>query len=73
MKRPFVRSAKAVLASAIIATASTAIAQETIKLGVITDRIGPAKPWSEPITAGAVYAVKELNAGAACSGRKWNC
>ena len=45
-------------------------AQDTIKLGVITDRIGPAKPWSEPITLGAVYAVRELNAKGGLLGKK---
>jgi len=44
--------------------------QDTIKLGVITDRIGPAKPWSEPITLGASYAVRELNAKGGLLGKK---
>ena len=46
------------------------MAQDTIKFGVIADHIGFAKPWSEPITAGAVYAVKELIAKGGLLGKK---
>ncbi|MES2535006.1 MAG: ABC transporter substrate-binding protein [Pseudomonadota bacterium] len=70
MRPLFLLHAKAILAGAIIAAASTAVAQETIRIGLITDRIGPAKPWSEPITVGAVYAVKELNAKGGLLGKK---
>jgi branched-chain amino acid transport system substrate-binding protein len=47
-----------------------ALAQEPVKIGIIVDRIGFAKAWSEPISQGAVYAVKELNAKGGILGRK---
>ena len=47
-----------------------ALAQETIKIGVITDRVGPAKPWSEPIMQGTIYAAKEVNAKGGVLGKK---
>lgn len=62
--------AKALFAGALVAAAGAAAAQETIKFGVITDRIGPAKPWSEPITAGAAFAVREINAKGGLLGKK---
>ena len=42
--------------------AAPAFAQDSIKIGLIVDRVGFAKAWSEPITQGAVYAARELNA-----------
>lgn len=58
------------LASALCAMAAPAAAQDPIKIGLIVDRIGFAKAWSEPITQGAVYAAKELNAKGGVLGRK---
>ena len=45
-------------------------AQDSIKIGLIVDRIGFAKAWSEPITQGAVYAARELNAKGGLLGKK---
>lgn len=56
--------------AAAFAFAASAVAQETIKIGVIADRVGVAKPWSEPISLGAVYAAKELNAKGGILGMK---
>jgi len=67
MKRNFL---KAVLASAAIVIAPNVLAQNTIKLGWITDRVGPAKPYAEPVTQGAEYAVRELNARGGILGRQ---
>jgi branched-chain amino acid transport system substrate-binding protein len=50
--------------------AATSFAQEPIRIGLIVDRIGFAKAWSEPITQGAVYAARELNAKGGVLGRK---
>ena len=50
--------------------AAPAFAQDTIKIGLIVDRIGFAKAWSEPITQGAVYAARELNAKGGLLGKK---
>jgi len=58
------------LAAALFGIAAPAAAQEPIKIGLIVDRIGFAKAWSEPITQGAVYAAKELNAKGGVLGRK---
>lgn len=72
MPQPKLRfSLKALLTGALLAAAGTGVlAQETIKIGVIADRVGFAKPWSEPITAGAAFAVKELNAKGGLLGKK---
>jgi branched-chain amino acid transport system substrate-binding protein len=67
MKRIFL---KAVLASAVVAAAPAVLAQNTIKFGVITDRVGPAKPYAEPVTQGIEYAVKELNAKGGILGKQ---
>ncbi|MES2537141.1 MAG: ABC transporter substrate-binding protein [Pseudomonadota bacterium] len=67
MKRTFL---KAVLAGAVVVAAPTVLAQETIKIGLITDDTGPAKAYAEPVTQGAVYAVKELNAKGGILGKK---
>ena len=40
-----------------------------IRIGVITDKVGPAKPYAEPVTQGAVFAAKELNARGGILGR----
>jgi len=58
------------LAAAFFGMAAPAAAQDPIKIGLIVDRIGFAKAWSEPITQGAVYAAKELNAKGGVLGRK---
>src|SRR3970282_2193566 len=36
-------------------------AQETIKIGVITDRVGVSKPYAEPATEGAVFGAAKVN------------
>jgi len=58
------------LATALLGIAAPAAAQDPIKIGLIVDRIGFAKAWSEPITQGAVYAARELNAKGGVLGRK---
>jgi branched-chain amino acid transport system substrate-binding protein len=47
-----------------------ASAQETIKVGVITDKVGPAKPYAEPATEGIVFGADELNRKGGVLGRK---
>jgi branched-chain amino acid transport system substrate-binding protein len=48
----------------------TAFAQETIKIGVITDRVGPAKPYSEPTLEGIIFGTNEINRKGGVLGRK---
>jgi branched-chain amino acid transport system substrate-binding protein len=60
----------AALAAALVALAGSAMAQDAVRIGIIVDRIGFAKAWSEPISQGAVYAVKELNAQGGVLGKK---
>ena len=61
---------QALCAAALLALGGTALAQDAVKIGLIVDRIGFAKAWSEPITQGAIYAAKELNAKGGVLGRK---
>jgi branched-chain amino acid transport system substrate-binding protein len=56
------------LASGVMAFAAQG--QEPVRIGIITDRVGFAKPWSEPILQGAIYAARELNAKGGVLGRK---
>lgn len=44
--------------------------QETIKVGVITDKVGPAKPYAEPATEGIVFGANEINRRGGVLGRK---
>jgi branched-chain amino acid transport system substrate-binding protein len=50
--------------------AAGAQAQETIKIGVITDRVGVSKPYSEPATEGVIFGANEINAKGGVLGRK---
>jgi branched-chain amino acid transport system substrate-binding protein len=45
-------------------------AQDTIKIGVITDRVGVSKPYSEPNTEGVVFGANEINQKGGINGRK---
>ena len=58
------------LAWALAIAATPAAAQETIKIGVITDKVGPAKPYAEPITQGIEFGTSEINAKGGVLGRK---
>lgn len=69
MKRQFLNTALSLVAGAMVLVAPGAFAQ-TIKIGLITDKVGPAKAYAEPVAQGAVYAVKELNAKGGLLGRQ---
>src|SRR5919205_637126 len=58
----------AMLAAALVGTAAQA--QDTIKIGVITDRVGVSKPYAEPATEGIMFGANELNKKAGVLGRK---
>src|SRR5437868_12517505 len=45
-------------------------AQETIKIGVITDRVGVSKPYAEPATEGMVFGANEINKKGGVLGKK---
>ena len=58
----------AMLAAALIGAAAQA--QDTIKIGVITDRVGVSKPYSEPATEGMVFGANEINKKGGVLGRR---
>ncbi|MFN2646687.1 MAG: ABC transporter substrate-binding protein [Burkholderiales bacterium] len=58
----------AMLAAALVAGAVQA--QETIKIGIITDRVGVSKPYSEPATEGMVFGANEINKKGGVLGKK---
>ena len=60
----------AISLAAAVLFAVPAAAQDAVRIGVITDRVGVAKPWSEPILQGAIYAVRDLNDKGGLLGRK---
>jgi branched-chain amino acid transport system substrate-binding protein len=70
MNRKFLSTARALSAAALVLAAPLAFGQNTIKIGMITDRVGPAKGYAEPVAEGAVYAVKELNAKGGLLGKQ---
>jgi branched-chain amino acid transport system substrate-binding protein len=57
-------------AAALAAFSTAVVSQETIKIGVITDRVGVSKPYSEPATEGVVFGAQEINRGGGLLGRK---
>ncbi len=74
MKSNLFKFAKVALAAAattaMMATAPAFAQSGPIKIGMITDKVGPAKPYAEPVAAGVVFAVKELNAKGGILGRQ---
>lgn len=50
--------------------ASSVFSQETIKIGVITDRVGVSKPYSEPATEGLIFGANEINRKGGLLGRR---
>ena len=58
----------AVLGAAFVAWG--AHAQDTIKIGVITDRVGVSKPYSEPCTEGTIFGAEEINRRGGILGKK---
>jgi branched-chain amino acid transport system substrate-binding protein len=50
--------------------AGAVFSQDTIKIGVITDRVGPAKPYSEPTLEGIQFGTSEINGKGGVLGRK---
>ncbi|MBL8338089.1 MAG: ABC transporter substrate-binding protein [Rhodoferax sp.] len=69
MTSRFLNRARTAVAAALVLLAPVAFAQ-TIKIGLITDKVGPAKGYAEPVAQGAIYAVKELNAKGGLLGRQ---
>src|SRR5688500_17757697 len=58
------------LAALLAAVSASVLAQETIKIGVITDRVGVSKPYSEPATEGVIFGANEINRKGGILGRK---
>ena len=58
------------LAALLAAVSASVGAQETIKIGVITDRVGVSKPYSEPATEGVIFGADEINRKGGVLGRK---
>jgi branched-chain amino acid transport system substrate-binding protein len=62
---------RTLLTAAVLALlAGLAQAQDTIKIGVITDRVGVSKPYSEPATEGLVFGAEEINRKGGVLGKK---
>jgi branched-chain amino acid transport system substrate-binding protein len=62
---------KKLLAGVVLALVTVAAyPQETIKIGVITDKVGPAKPYSEPTLEGIQFGATEINSKGGVLGRK---
>ena len=57
-------------AVALALFAASVFSQETIKIGVITDKVGPAKPYSEPTLEGIQFGADEINRAGGVLGRR---
>lgn len=65
------RRAVLALAASLTTLAAPSWAQNApIRIGMITDRVGPSKPYAEPVAMGAAFAVKEINAQGGLLGRQ---
>jgi branched-chain amino acid transport system substrate-binding protein len=62
--------ARAVLLAVPLSLAGAVAAQDTIKIGVITDKVGPAKPYAEPATEGILFGADDINRKGGVLGRK---
>lgn len=62
--------AAGVVVAAVGATALPATAQDTIKIGVITDQTGRAKFYADPVTSGTILAAEWVNANGGVLGKK---
>jgi branched-chain amino acid transport system substrate-binding protein len=65
-----IRRSRAILLATLLFFAGAATAQDTIKIGVITDKVGPAKPYGEPATEGILFGADEINRKGGVLGRK---
>ncbi len=72
MKRRLFNLTTSMLAVATLGAVmvAPAFAQNTIKIGMITDKVGVAKAYAEPVAAGVSFAVKELNAKGGILGKQ---
>ncbi len=61
---------KAILAAVLAVFSLNVLSQETIKIGVVTDRVGVSKPYSEPGTEGLIFGAQVINARGGVLGRK---
>jgi branched-chain amino acid transport system substrate-binding protein len=66
----FVRAAMVVAVAGTAMMAMPSFAQNTIKIGLITDKVGVAKAYAEPVASGVTFAVKELNAKGGILGKQ---
>ncbi len=66
-RRSFVAAS---IVTAMLAVGGTATAQDTIKIGVITDETGRAAFYAKPVTQGVELAAKEINAAGGVLGKK---
>jgi branched-chain amino acid transport system substrate-binding protein len=57
-------------AVALALFAASVFSQETVRVGVITDKVGPAKPYSEPTLEGILFGADEINKAGGLLGRK---
>jgi branched-chain amino acid transport system substrate-binding protein len=64
------RTVLALAAGLLLAAAPVWAQNQPIRIGMITDRVGPAKPYAEPVAQGAEFAVKQINASGGLLGRQ---
>jgi branched-chain amino acid transport system substrate-binding protein len=61
---------KKLFAVALALFAASVFSQEIVKIGVITDKVGPAKPYSEPTLEGILFGADQINKAGGVLGRK---
>jgi branched-chain amino acid transport system substrate-binding protein len=61
---------KALLGLVFALFSASGFAQDTIKIGVVTDRVGVSKPYSEPGTEGMIFGAQVINQRGGILGKK---
>jgi branched-chain amino acid transport system substrate-binding protein len=61
---------KALLGLVFALVSVSGFAQDTIKIGVVTDRVGVSKPYSEPGTEGMIFGAQVINQRGGILGKK---
>lgn len=65
-----IRFLPALVAATVVASMGSAGAQDTVKIGVITDRVGSAKFYAEPVSRGVELGAKVINEKGGILGKK---
>ena len=67
---PAIRLLRPLTVAGILMASGIVQAQETIKIGVITDRVGGSKFYAEPVTRGVELGARLINENGGALGKR---